>query len=583
MASEGKMNYREMRLTELQSLEQIGLDIYPHKFYSDGYDMLSTQQCREKYDSISAGEHLEDKVAVLGRLYSIRSSSKNLFFFDLFDEGHKVQIMANKSKYKGSQREDQTRTEEKHTERNTELFRTITKVMHSGDYMGVCGTICKTKLGELSIVPEYMQLLSPCLHQVPRGERTLEDGTKVNGLTSLDVRYRHRYLDMIVNDNVRNTFVTRSKIISYIRTYLTNMGFIEVDTPVLDVMAGGATAKPFITHSNDFGIPMYMRVAPELYLKRLVIGGMNKVFEIGRQYRNESNDMTHNCEFTSCEFYMRNADFNDLMDLNEDMFREMVRSITGKTELILTTPSGDITLDFSEKFGRVDMISTLEEKTGEKFPDPSTFASEESRTFFDSLCTKHNVECSAPRTTARMLDKLVGHFIEPDCVNPTFIYGHPQIMSPLAKWDRSRPGLTERFELFINGMEYSNAYTELNDPKRQMECFVSQDADRKSGDDEAQPVDTSFVTAMEYGLPPTGGWGCGVDRLCMLLCNVDSIREVILFPTMKPVVKFNPKQTESKDEVISTKDKTLKELVQEIADAKDPVNNSTVDTIDAVC
>ena len=609
MASESKTSYNDIRMADLESLKSIGLEVYPHKFNSSGFSMMSTKECRDKFDHIAAGDHLTDEVAVLGRLYSIRSSSKNLFFFDLFDEGHKVQIMANKSKYCGSERECDERTDDEHTTRNTLLFRTITKVMHAGDYMGVCGTICKTRLGELSIVPKYMQIVSPCLHQVPRGERTLDDGTKVNGLTSLDTRYRHRYLDMIVNDNVRNIFVTRSRVISFIRTYLSGLGFIEVDTPVLDVMAGGATAKPFVTHSNDFGIPMYMRVAPELYLKRLVIGGLNKVFEIGRQYRNESNDMTHNCEFTSCEFYMRNADYWDLMNINEDMFRGMVETITGGTVIPLDTPSGTIQIDFTKKFDRIDMIPALEAKTSDKFPNPTTYASEETRVFFDELCTKHNVECSVPRTTARMLDKLVGHFIEPDCHNPTFIYGHPQIMSPLAKWDRNRPGLTERFELFINGMEYSNAYTELNDPKKQMECFVSQDADRKSGDDEAQPVDTSFVTAMEHGLPPTGGWGCGVDRLCMLLSNVDSIREVILFPTMKPinnkpiVKKPDEKNPETGTTVpsgklsvkelvqqivdtstneltlkelmqrvtdASTKDLTLKELVQEVADSKEP-------------
>ena len=274
-------------------------------------------------------------------------------------------------------------------------------------------------------------------------------------------------------------------------------------------------------------------IAPELYLKRLVIGGINKVYEIGRQFRNESNDLTHNCEFTSIELYWRNADYNDLMEMNEDLFKKLVLEICG--DLKIKIDSCDKIIDFEKKFDKIDMIPTLEEKLQIKFPNPETFDSDEFNELLNDLCIKNRIECSSPRTTARLLDKLVGHYIEPECINPTFIYGHPQIMSPLAKWDRNRPGLTERFELFINCVEYSNAYTELNDPEIQLKCFKQQDKDRKNGDEEAQLPDFSYIEAMEHGLPPTGGWGCGIDRLCMLLNNVNSIREVILFPTMKPI------------------------------------------------
>ena len=528
------LSYKDNRLRDLKELEAMGLEIYPHVFQSNGLPVTSTSECRSKYDNLEKGEHIETTVALMGRIYSIRSSSKNLVFFDLFDEGHKIQVMANIKAYQGSERETDGKSAEDHASRNASLFRTITKLMREGDNIGVCGTVCKTKLGELSVLPSYMQILSPCLHQVPHGNRVHEGNV---GLTNPETRYRKRYLDLMVNAEVSKIFITRSKVLQFIRRYLTDLGFLEVDTPVLDVMAGGAIAKPFVTRSNSLNTDMYMRVAPELYLKMLVIGGLNRVFEIGRQFRNEAADHTHNPEFTSCEFYMRGADYLDLMDINEDMYRRLVKEVTGdyvvKHTIRSETGNEDIFIDFSGKFGRIDMIPALEETLGEKFPAPNTFTSEDARIYFDALCMKNHVDCTPPRTTARLLDKLVGHFIEPLCVNPTFVYGHPQIMSPLAKWDRDRPGLTERFELFINGMEYSNAYTELNDPAKQLNCFESQGADRAAGDDEAHPVDNRFIEALEHGLPPTGGWGCGVDRLCMLLSNVDTIREVILFPAMK--------------------------------------------------
>lgn len=529
------LSYKDNRLRDLKELEEVGLTIYPHVFQTNGLSVTSINECRTKYKDLENGEHTEVVVAVVGRIYSIRSASKNLVFFDMYDEGHKIQIMANIKAYRGSECET-GRAPEEHPARNTLLFRTITKLMREGDHIGVCGTLCKTKLGELSILPSYMQILSPCLHQVPHGNRVHEGNV---GLTNPETRYRKRYLDLMVNAEVSQIFITRSRVIQFIRNYLNNLGFLEVDTPILDVMAGGAIAKPFVTQSNSLNTDMYMRVAPELYLKMLVIGGLNRVFEIGRQFRNEASDHTHNPEFTSCEFYMRGSDYLDLMDINEDMFRRLVKEVTGdyvvKHTVRNEVDSEDIFIDFSGKFSRIDMVPALEEIIGEKFPEPSTFTSEDSRVYFDALCMKNHVDCTPPRTTARLLDKLVGHFIEPLCVNPTFVYGHPQIMSPLAKWDRHRPGLTERFELFINGMEYSNAYTELNDPAKQLKCFESQGLDRDAGDDEAHPVDNRFIEALEHGLPPTGGWGCGVDRLCMLLSNVDTIREVILFPTMKSV------------------------------------------------
>jgi lysyl-tRNA synthetase, class II len=520
--TENIVDYKKTRNDDLEKFKKEGFEIYPHKFETGEYRQTTPIECKNKYNHIESETHCDEKVSIIGRVHSVRSSGKNLYFFDLFDEGNSMQIIVNrKFFYDGDN-----------------IFKNVCKILRTGDYVGIRGTIYKTKSGELSIMTRGMEILAPCLHMIPRKERTTQDNTKTNGLSNLETRYRQRYLDLIINDNVRNIFITRSKVIKYLRRFLEDRDFIEVETPILDIMAGGATAKPFCTFSNDYQIPMYMRVAPELYLKRLIIGGFNKVFEIGRQFRNESNDPTHNCEFTSCEFYQRNIDYIGLMDMTEELFRGMVFEIT-RNNYIESPQIGRKKINFGNNFERIDMIPALEKELGIEFPDPLEYYSEKARKFFDRICEENNIHCGIPRTTARLLDKLVGHYIEPKCINPTFIYGHPQVMSPLAKWDRNRPGLTERFELFIDGMEYANAYTELNDPQKQYECFMEQDNEKKQGDEEAQPIDMSFVIAMEHGLPPTGGWGCGIDRLCMLLSGPllahDSIREVILFPTMKPL------------------------------------------------
>ncbi len=337
-----------------------------------------------------------------------------------------------------------------------------------------------------------------------------------------------------MNDNSRNVFVTRSKMITYIRRYFDEQNFIEVETPMMNAIAGGATAKPFVTHHNELNMDLFMRVAPELYLKMLVVGGLERVYEIGRQFRNEGIDLTHNPEFTTLEFYMAYADVYDMMDMTEELVSELVRNVTGSYETNFHTQTGEeYHVNWAKPWKRIEMIPALEEACGEKFPPGAELHTSSTNDFLKRMLKKMKVDCSPPQTNARMLDKLVGEFIEEKCVNPTFITGHPQMMSPLAKYHREHPGLCERFEAFVCKKEIVNAYTELNDPFDQRLRFEEQARQKDQGDDEAQMVDENFCTSLEFGLPPTGGFGMGIDRLVMFLTDHYSIKEVLAFPFMK--------------------------------------------------
>jgi len=439
-------------------------------------------------------------VSIAGRLMSKRDMGKSAFF-DLHDMSGKIQLYVN-MKILGK-----------------ESFERFLK-FDIGDIVGVKGEIFRTNMGEISVRVKHVELLSKSLLPLP---------DKWHGLKDQDLRYRQRYVDLIVNPDVRKAFITRSKIIKAIRAFLDNRGFLEVETPLLNTVPGGATAKPFITHHNTLDMDMYLRIAPELYLKRLIVGGLEKVYEIGRMFRNEGISIKHNPEFTLMELYEAYTDYNGMMDITEQLISSVAKKVLGTTKIKYQGEEIDLTPPWS----RLTMLEAIKQHTGVDFSNVKT--AQEAKTLAEGLNIKieKGNNCCAP-SKGEIISLVFEERVEDKLLQPTFILDYPVEVSPLTKRKPDNKEYTERFELFIPRREMANAYSELNDPIDQKERFMKQMDARAAGDEEAQMLDDDYVTALEYGLPPTGGLGIGIDRLVMLLTDSFSIRDVLLFPTMRP-------------------------------------------------
>lgn len=461
-------------------------------FEQTRYDRtVYAQQIAERF------EELENKeVSIAGRMMSKRAMGK-ASFFDVADASGRIQVYI-KRDIVGEETYDQF------------------KKWDIGDIVGVKGEVFRTKHGEISIRATEAVLLSKSLLPLPE---------KFHGLTNTDLRYRQRYVDLIMNPEVRDVFVKRSLIIRELRNFLDSKGYLEVETPVLHNIAGGAAARPFITHHNTLNIDMYLRIALELHLKRLIVGGFDKVYEIGRVFRNEGMDTKHNPEFTMLEFYQAYSNYEDVMNLTEEMLRYVTEKVLGTTKVVY----GGEEIDLGKPFARITMVEAVKKYAGVDFEQIETL--EQAR----AVAKEHHIQYEERHLKGDILNLFFDEFVEDKLIQPTFLIGHPVEISPLSKRMADKPDYTERFELFITGREFANAYSELNDPIDQRERFEHQMELKAQGDEEATDMDTDFLNALEYGLPPTGGFGMGVDRLVMLLTNQPSIRDVLLFPTMKPL------------------------------------------------
>lgn len=450
----------------------------------------------EQYGGISKEDlaETEHPVVLAGRIMTKRGKGK-AGFAHIQDLTGKIQIYVRKDAV---------------GEEQYDLFNSI----DIGDFVGVKGIAFKTKVGELSVKVQDFTILSKALRPLP---------DKFHGLKDIEQRYRQRYLDLIMNPDVKETFISRSKILRYMREYLDNHGFLEVETPTMHSIPGGASAKPFITHHNALDMSLYMRIAIELHLKRLIVGGIEKVYEIGRVYRNEGVSTRHNPEFTMLELYEAYADFHDVMSLTEHLIAYISEKVLGAT----TIPYGDYEIDLAPEWRRVHMVDAIKEETGVDFW--AQMSDEEARAF----AKEHGVQVKGNMAFGHVVNEFFEQKVEHTLIQPTFVYGHPVDISPLAKKNVADPRFTDRFELFIVGREHANAFSELNDPIDQRQRFEAQVQERAEGNDEAHMMDEDFLESLEYGMPPTGGLGIGVDRLVMLLTNSPSIRDVLLFPQMR--------------------------------------------------
>ncbi len=473
----------------LQKMAELGesVELYPY-----GFDRSHTsEQMRADEKSLTEAE---TKVRYPGRIMAKRGTGKTLFV-PVQDERGTVQAYFRKD------------------DLGDEAFHRVQKLMDIGDWVGVEGKLFRTRTGELSIHVEDFTFLSKAIRPLPEKYHDM----------SLENRCRRRYLDLAMNQESRERFRRRSEIIAEIRAFFAEEEFLEVETPVLQSLYGGATARPFKTHHNALDMTLYLRIADELYLKRLIVGGLEKVYEIAKDFRNEGMDRTHNPEFTMLECYAAYWDYHDMMDLMERLMRRLARGISADGKL----KYGEVELDFSQPFGRIRFMDALQDKTGR---DLMAADDEE----VAAVAREHGITLKKGMGRDKILDELFSELVEPGLVQPTFVMDHPKELSPLAKAHRETEGLVERFEMFVAGFELSNSFSELNDPREQRERFVAQKALLEAGDEEAQQLDEDFLQAMEQGMPPTGGMGIGIDRLVMLLVDSNNIRDVLLFPHMRP-------------------------------------------------
>ena len=492
MSQEEVNELLSVRRERLSQLREMGIDPFGKKFIRTH----SAEEILKQYGDLSK-EELDEKgieVAVAGRIMAKRGQGK-AGFSHIQDRTGRIQIYV---------REDQV------GEQAYEVF----DLCHIGDIVGLKGTVFKTNKGETTVKAKEFTLLTKSLRPLPE---------KFHGLKDIETRYRKRYLDLIMNPESMHTFVTRSKILQSMRRYLDDRGYLEVETPTMHSIPGGAAARPFITHHNALDMKLYMRIATELHLKRLIVGGLEKVYEIGRIFRNEGISTRHNPEFTSIELYEAYADFEDIMELTENLVAHVAQDVLGTMKV---TYQGQ-EIDLTPRWRRVHMVDAIKEVTGVDFWPHMT--DEEAR----ELAKKHNVQITPTMKYGHIVNEFFEQKVEETLIQPTYIFGHPVDVSPLAKKNEKDDRFTDRFELFIVAREHANAFTELNDPIDQRERFEGQLLEREAGNDEAHMMDEDFIESLEYGMPPTGGLGIGIDRLVMLLTDSPSIRDVLLFPLMR--------------------------------------------------
>ena len=491
----------KIRRNSLQAMRDLGIDPYPaNEFPVNAF----TDEIRENFRD---DQEPPRQVSIAGRIMSRRIMGK-ASFMELQDSHGRIQVYVSRDAICPG--EDKT------------LYNTVfKKLLDIGDFIGIKGYVFRTQTGEITVHAEELTVLAKCLRPLPIVK--MKDGVAYDAFEDPELRYRRRCLDLVVNKGVKEIFVKRSRIIAAMRRFFDEAGFMEVETPILQGIAGGASARPFITHHNSLDIDMYMRIATELYLKRLIVGGFDGVYEIGKNFRNEGMDRTHNPEFTCMEIYVSYKDYNWMMDFTERMLQQICLDVNGTTEVKV----GDNVISFKAPFPRVTMAQAIKDHTGY---DITGMNEDQLR----ELCGKLGIEVDASMGKGKLIDEIFGEKCEGNYIQPTFITDYPIEMSPLTKRHRNNPELTERFELMVNGKELANAYSELNDPIDQYERFVEQMRLAEKGDDEAMIIDGDFIRALEYGMPPTSGMGIGMDRLVMLMTGQTTIQEVLLFPQMRP-------------------------------------------------